>query len=86
MNHHAKIENSPRLQRVLAVLEDGAWHSTLDVAKEAGTVAPAASIAELRSNGIEVEVRTVNDGNGKRIWQYRVVGLSNNRQEEVNCL
>lgn len=48
--HHARIEKSPRLQRVAALLQDGRWHSTLDIVIGAGVCAVNSCVAELRAN------------------------------------
>ncbi len=70
MRHAAKIETSERLQRVLQVLQDGQWHSTLDIMKKTYLCAVGSAISELRANGIAVECRCV--GQGK--YEYRMVG------------
>lgn len=64
--NYAKIANSPRLQRVDALLSDGEWHSTRDIVRGADVCAVNSAIAELRANGREIESRTQN-----RIWYYR---------------
>lgn len=68
--HHARIENSPRLQRVAALLEDGRWHSTLDIMIGAGVCAVNSCIAELRENGLEIACRRV----GRERFEYRMEG------------
>ena len=64
--HAARIESSPRLRRVLAVLEDGRWHTTREIAREADVCAVNSCIAELRENGLDVECRQE-----RRIFHYR---------------
>lgn len=64
--HAARIESSARLRRVMAVLEDGGWHSTREIMREADVCAVNSCIAELRENGLDVECRQ--EG---RIFHYR---------------
>lgn len=68
--HAARLEKSERLQRVLALLEDGRWHSTLDIVIGAGVCAVNSCIAELRANGIAIACRRV----GKDRFEYRMEG------------
>ena len=71
--HAARIERSARLQRVLAVLEAGGWHSTMDIVREAGVCAVNSAIAELRANGLAIECRQSNEPLfGGRAWLYRL--------------
>ncbi|TCS69747.1 hypothetical protein EDC61_11947 [Sulfuritortus calidifontis] len=66
----ARIEKSDRLQRVLALLEDRAWHSTLDIVIGAGVCAVNSCIAELRANGFPIACRRV----GRERFEYRLEG------------
>ncbi|OBS10809.1 hypothetical protein [Acidihalobacter prosperus] len=66
--HAARIENSPRLQRVAQVLADGQEHSTLEIVARAQVMAVSATIAELRANGRNIVCRQ-----DKRVWYYREV-------------
>lgn len=66
--HAARIEHSDRLQRVLALLSDGAWHSTLDIVFAARVCAVNSCVAELRHNGVRVDCRKV----GKDRFEYRL--------------
>ena len=70
MIHAARIEHSERLRRVLALLADGAWHSTLDVVLGANVCAVNSCIAELRANGYEVVCSRV----GRERFEYRWAG------------
>lgn len=63
----AALANSDRLQRVLAVLDDGAEHSTLDIVWRARVCAVNSCIAELRANGKRIACRRE-----KGIWYYRI--------------
>ncbi|MEO1750703.1 hypothetical protein [Thiofaba sp. EF100] len=65
--HAAKMDNSPRLQRVAELLADGRWYSTLDIIVGAGVCAVNSCVAELRANGIPVDCRRV----GKDRFEYR---------------
>lgn len=66
--HAAQLANSPRLQRVLKVLADGGWHSTLDLVIGAGVCAVNSCISELRANGIGIACRRV----GRERFEYRL--------------
>lgn len=68
MMHAAMVEASERLQRVLRLLEDGQWHSTLDVMIGAGVCAVNSCIAELRANGYAIACRRV----GRERFEYRL--------------
>ncbi len=71
--HAAKLDRSPRLQRVHALLKDGREHSTLDIVRAAGVCAVNSCIAELRANGAAIDCRQIVDrATGKRIWVYRM--------------
>ena len=65
--HHARVEHSSRLQRVLDELLDGLEHSSLELAMGAGTVAPGTCVSELRANGYAIRC----ERRGKR-WYYRL--------------
>jgi len=67
--HYAKIENSDRLRRVLAVLSDGQPHSTMEIVRAAEVCAVNSAIAELRMNGIRIECRQV----GRERFEYTLV-------------
>ncbi len=72
--HAARLDRSPRLQRVHAVLSDGAEHSTLDIATRAGVCAVNSCVAELRANGAWIVCRQIaSPASGQRIWLYRMV-------------
>ncbi len=75
--HAARIERSARLQRVLAVLDGGGWHSTMDIVREAGVCAVNSCISELRDNGKDITCRQVTEPpllGGGRVWEYRLEG------------
>ncbi len=64
----ARLDRSPRLQRVLVLLGDGRWHSTLDIIIGAGVCAVNSCVSELRVNGIPIACRRV----GKERFEYRI--------------
>ena len=66
--HFAKLENSPRLQRIIEVLSDGAWHSTLDIQIQACVCAVSTSMSEISRNGVKYETRMVAGH-----WEYRLL-------------
>lgn len=47
--------DSPRLQRVLALLSDGKPHTTRDIVRRARVMAVNAAVAELRHHGAEIK-------------------------------
>jgi biotin operon repressor len=65
----ASIERSERLQRVLWLLLDGNWHSTLDIIRRADVCAVNSCISELRANGLRIECRCLGQGR----FEYRLV-------------
>jgi hypothetical protein len=67
----AKVENSPRLQRVLGVLHGGEWASTMDIVRRASVCAVNSAISELRRNGYEVACRMVKK-DGETHFEYRM--------------
>ena len=70
--HAARLAKSDRLQRVHAVLADGAEHSTMDIIRAAGVAAVNSIVAELRANGCYIECRQGRAKSGERIWLYRM--------------
>ena len=74
MIHAARLDRSPRLQRVYKLLLDGMERSTLDIANGAQVCAVNSCIAELRVNGARIECRQIrNPANGAPIWLYRMM-------------
>jgi hypothetical protein len=69
MMRAARLENSPRLQRVLEVLMTGRDLTTLDIVVEAGVCAVNSCIAELRANGFDIRCWREGD-----VWLYRLEG------------
>lgn len=68
--HHARIQASPRLQRVAAVLADGRAHSTLDIVQAAHVCAVNSIIAELRANGWHIACTRRGD-----VWWYQAIHI-----------
>lgn len=62
----ARVEKSERLQRVDALLADGAHHSTLDIIQRAGVCAVNSIISELRANGRAISCQRFGD-----VWLYK---------------
>lgn len=71
--HAARLSSSPRLQRVYRLLEGGDEHSTLDIVQKARVCAVNSIISELRLNGCTIGCRMEVDGEGKRVWFYRLL-------------
>ncbi len=55
--HAARLEKSPRLQRVLEVLSDGQAHTTYEIVQQAQVCAVNSIVAELRQNGYSIDCR-----------------------------
>lgn len=73
MNHHADIERSKRLQRVLRVLNKRKWSSTQQISREGRTEAAGSTISELRSNGYDIECKYFGANlDGGRVYKYRL--------------
>ncbi len=66
---YARVENSPRLQRALDLLQDGQWHSTRDIVRAADVCAVNSIITELRCNGYDIITRCV----GRGRYEYQLV-------------
>jgi hypothetical protein len=67
--HSAKIENSPRLQRVHQLLSDGRWHSTREISRGADVCAVNSIITELRANNYDIVSRCVGQGR----YEYQLI-------------
>ena len=68
----ARLESSPRLQRVYALLSDGRERSTLEIVRAAEVCAVNSIVAELRENGCYIECRRAAGRDGAPIWLYRM--------------
>ena len=71
--HAARLAESPRLQRTLAVLADRREHTTRDILEAARVCAVNSTVAELRANGFSISCRQEVTPDG-RIWLYRLEG------------
>lgn len=69
--HAARLAHSPRLQRVLKVLEDGDEHSTLEIQNRAQVCSVSSCISELRKNDAEITCVQRAEDDGLR-WYYRM--------------
>lgn len=68
---HAATLMSPRLRRVLAVLDGGIPRTTRTIVRKAGVMAVNACIAELRELGAEIDcVRDVDPVSRTPRWTY----------------
>lgn len=65
--NNARIDRSPRLQRVRDLLSDGRKYSTLDIIQGARVCAVNSIVAELRANGFRIDCKR-NGGN----WEYQM--------------
>ena len=79
----ADWRQSPRLQRVLAVLRaaDGEL-TTRDIVARADVCAVNSCVAELRDNGFDVLCRQRVEG-GRRLWLYRLVEQGEQGELEI---
>ena len=69
--HAAKLEDSPRLQRVKALLNDGQWHGTREIVRAADVCAVNSIIAELRANDLAIVTRCV----GRGLYEYKLLPI-----------
>lgn len=65
--HHARLEASPRLQRVAQLLAGGREYSTAEIVAYANVCAVNSAVAELRENGLDIACRRQGD-----LWLYRL--------------
>lgn len=68
-SNYARIDASERLQRVLALISDGRWHSTREIVMAADVCAVNSIIHELRCNGYDVASRCA----GKGRYEYMLL-------------
>ena len=75
MRHHGgNIQTSERLQLAQALLADGRWHTTLEVARAARTEAAGSTIGDLRKIGLDVETRYAGESaEGRKMYQFRLI-------------
>lgn len=71
--HAAKIENSPRLQRVQALLSDGQWHGTREIVLAADVCDVNSIMDELRAKPNELAIITRCVGRG--LYEYKLLPM-----------
>ena len=79
--NYAKLENSPRLQRVLARLADGKPHSTRDIMHKALVCAVNSCVDELRENGFNISCKRTG-----RLWLYQLKDVATKSQTPKTIL
>jgi len=72
--HAAKLENSPRLQRVLAFLRRNGPATTLQICQACTVCAVNSIIDELRANGYTIMCQAVKGQRG--VYQYELMEAS----------
>lgn len=82
--HAARLDHSPRLQRLLAVFRanPGVWLTTLDLISRARICAVNSAVDELRENGFRIPSRR-ESRDGEPVWSYRLEGLDPSGAEMV---
>lgn len=65
--NYAKLNKSPRLNRVYDLLASGREYSTLDIVKMANVCAVNSIVAELRENGCKINCVRRGD-----VWYYQM--------------
>ncbi|GAB4173821.1 MAG: hypothetical protein Fur0039_15440 [Rhodocyclaceae bacterium] len=75
--HAASVEKSARLQRVLWLLLDEQWHTTMEIIEGARVCAVNSIISELRANGVAIETRCM----GRGVYAYRLLAA----RKEAAC-
>lgn len=75
--------DSPRLQRMLAVLEEGVELTTRELSHRAEVMAVSAAASELRSHGAILRCRPARGPKGGRVWLYRLDGWAGGRRGEA---
>ena len=75
--HYAKLANSPRLQRLHALLQSGKEYTTLEIMQSAKICAVSSAICELRLNGIDIPPAKMV---GRGVYSYKL-----NLQGEASC-
>lgn len=67
--HYAKLHNSPRLQRLHALLKGGTAYTTLEIMRKAKICAVNSAVCELRRNGFDIDCKALGIG----VYSYRMV-------------
>jgi hypothetical protein len=73
--HYARLDRSPRLQRLLSLLSSGAHYTTREVIVATGICAVNSAASELRRNDVDVQCvfRGLTD-TGERVYEYYLPG------------
>jgi len=71
--HAAKLEVSPRLQRVANLLGDGEEHSTREIVHKCNVCAVNSAVSELRANGLNIVCRQRPSRNGSHHFTYQLL-------------
>ena len=69
--HAAKLENSPRLQRVLSFLRRSRKPTTMEIVDACRVCAVNSIIAELKANGFDIVCTAVKGQRG--VYQYELI-------------
>lgn len=69
--HAGKLENSPRLQRVLRYLRYKTVATTMEIMQGCQVCAVNSIVAELRENGFTIDCTAVKGQRG--VYQYRLI-------------
>jgi hypothetical protein len=81
--HYARLDRSPRLQRLLLLLSSGTHYTTREIIAVTGICAVNSAAAELRANGYPVECAPVSRRtDGARVYEYWLSHQKSNLQEE----
>lgn len=80
MIHCAKI-TSPRLQRVIAHLKDGRWHTTRDILRAADVCAVNTVVSELRANGCDIKCKRLRIEGALR-YAYKLINHESGKGRE----
>lgn len=74
--HYAKLSESPRLQRLHALLITGKEYSTKEISTLADVMAVSTAVCELREGGFDIlcRYRGTNTVTGGKIYTYQMQG------------
>jgi hypothetical protein len=73
--HAARVENSARLQRLVAFLRSRGQHgaTSWELMTECDLCAPSTCISELRWQGYQIETSFEGQHNGRKVYRYRMI-------------
>lgn len=72
MIRFARLESSPRLQRLHAFLSQGGWHTTREINWGAEVQAVNSAVCELRQQGFDIRCKQIKVKD-RRAWAYRMI-------------